>query len=201
MCPWRILHRRGSRAMPRCVFVALLCPGASCRAEQTRGTCLDLHSRHFFVLLHNSGGTFSDTAGAVSCNQCPAGYACPPATGLLSVNNTCGVPTSFCPAGSPARTPTPPGAYASATSAGLFMAATPCEAGRFCVTGVATSCPAGRYGTDPGETSPACSGSCTRGYFCGPGSTSATQANCSTGPSYYCPEVRHAAASLPLCVH
>ncbi|KAH7489082.1 uncharacterized protein KRP23_3020 [Phytophthora ramorum] len=49
------------------------------------------------------------------------------------------------------------------------------EAGTFCVDGKKILCPAGRYGEKPGETSPLCTGLCTRGFYCPEGSTSPTQ--------------------------
>jgi hypothetical protein len=45
-------------------------------------------------------------------------------------------------------------------------------------------CPAGTFGSTPGLTSSDCSGNCTLGYECPPGSTSASQAVCPRG--YYC---------------
>ena len=62
------------------------------------------------------------------------GFACPEATGTLSYTvHGCRVPTAFCPAGSPAGTPTPPGSYALINALELFASASVCEAGR-CVT-------------------------------------------------------------------
>ena len=62
------------------------------------------------------------------------GFACPEATGTLSYTvHGCRVPTAFCPAGSRAGTPTPPGSHALINALELFASASVCEAGR-CVT-------------------------------------------------------------------
>ena len=45
-------------------------------------------------------------------------------------------------------------------------------------------CPAGTYGATTGQSTSACSGQCSAGYYCAPGSTSPTQNQCPAG--YYC---------------
>lgn len=132
---------------------------------------------------------------------CCAGFACFNGTGALSVDvHGCGNSTEYCPEGSAARTPTPAGFFANPTLSGLFFNATRCEPGRYCANGVASECPAGRYGAQPGLTSDICSGSCSAGYFCPAGSSSPAQFDCSDGPAYFCPEVcviaRHCARVL-----
>ncbi len=120
-----------------------------------------------------------------------AGYACPIGTGVLSADvHGCPNATHYCPAGSAARKPTPLGFYAVAVPSGLFFNATRCEPGRFCVGGVASMCPSGRFGNESGLTSAACSGTCSAGYLCPTGSVSRTQLNCSDGPAFFCAEVR-----------
>ena len=52
-------------------------------------------------------------------------------------------------------------------------------------------CPVGTYGSVEAETSSACSGVCTAGYFCPAGSTGPKQEPCGQGLTpaiYYCPE-------------
>jgi hypothetical protein len=61
---------------------------------------------------------------------------------------------------------------------------------RYCSGGVAAPCPAGRFGSETQLTSMACTGPCRGGYFCAPGSVSATQAPCWVDAAYYCAEVR-----------
>ncbi len=63
----------------------------------------------------------------------------------------------------------------------------PCPPGQYCAGGVAALCPAGVYGATPELQSPACSGLCAAGYYCPPGSTTATEVPCG-GEDVYCPE-------------
>jgi hypothetical protein len=42
-------------------------------------------------------------------------------------------------------------------------------------------CPGGRFGSTKGLTSPSCTGACSAGYVCPPGSTSSTAAGCPVG--------------------
>jgi hypothetical protein len=119
-----------------------------------------------------------------------AGFACANGTGVLFADvHGCGAATHYCPAGSAAPTPTPGGFYAMPTPSGMFFNASRCEPGRFCVGGVASECPSGRFGNESGLTSAGCSGNCSAGYFCPASSVSRTQLNCSDGPTYYCAEV------------
>ncbi len=66
------------------------------------------------------------------------------------------------------------------------VAETPCSLGSFCMGGVMTPCPPGRYGGAPGLHSSLCSGPCTPGYYCPLNSTLATQVRCGD-VSVYCP--------------
>jgi len=118
---------------------------------------------------------------------CP-GFFCPIGTGVLSFSRYCDVPTSYCPQSSASKQPTADGWYALATAQGLFYNQSVCEAGKFCIAGVARLCPAGRYGDVVGSTSVTCVGNCTGGYFCPSGSTQRTQQVCGF-QAVYCPEV------------
>lgn len=68
-----------------------------------------------------------------------------------------------------------------------------CEPGSYCVGGVSTECPGGTFGL--GHRQSSCGGNCSAGYFCPPGSTSATYAACG-GDAFYCP----AGVASPLSV-
>ena len=71
----------------------------------------------------------------------------------------------------------------------LLPVCTPCPAGYYCAgTGnnTAVACPGGLYGSTTGLSSATCTGQCSSGYQCAPGSTSATQAPCG-GSAVYCP--------------
>jgi hypothetical protein len=64
-----------------------------------------------------------------------------------------------------------------------------CNAGAFDNGGRCELCPGGTFGARPGLTTPQCSGKCSGGFFCPPGSTSARHRPCGAeGVSiYYCP--------------
>jgi hypothetical protein len=53
-----------------------------------------------------AGGTFSAKPGAASCQQCTAGYFCPPGCSAGPFGVPCGA-GNYCPAGSSAPTPCP----------------------------------------------------------------------------------------------
>ena len=138
-----------------------------------------------------AGGTFSTAYGrVVACvDVCRAGYFCPMGTGTLSVeSNGCLQATAYCPEGSSSQVSTSEGFYALVTSEGLYFNETECEAGYYCVEGIRTRCPAGRYGDAPRGVRDTCVGNCTAGYYCAPGSASPTQHLCGS-ITVYCPPV------------
>ena len=140
------------------------------------------------------GGTFSADVGRSSpcTTPCNAGYYCPSGTAVLSPALMCDTPTAYCPLGSTTPLNTSEGYFAvavSSTSAvALYYNESVCPAGSYCVAGVATLCPPGRYGDVTGATDGQCTGPCLPGYYCPPGSTSATQAPCGSA-AVFCPEV------------
>jgi hypothetical protein len=125
----------------------------------------------------------------VRVHGCGAGHYCPAGTGELTDATKCSSPTGFCPQGSSAINATSAGFYALATLSGLFFNQSVCEAGRFCLGGVAYSCPLGRFGAVPALVSDNCTGVCDAGYYCGPASVSARQEPCG-GAGVFCPQVR-----------
>ncbi|KAL3656443.1 hypothetical protein V7S43_018668 [Phytophthora oleae] len=145
---------------------------------------------------------------------CSPGFYCPLASTNSSAH-VCGDPNVFCPSGSAVPTPVWPGYYSvrllpyeadsflvsnvgfetySVASTGeqaqknevIRDGQRECEAGTFSVDGNKFLCPAGRYGDKSGETSPLCTGLCTKGYYCPEGSTSPTQIECG-GDGVLCP--------------
>ncbi len=80
--------------------------------------------------------------------------------------------------------------YYGVTNGGLYVNATICEAGRYCQGGVPFLCPAGRFGGTEGLQLVECTGACFAGYYCQPGSVTATQARCFDSAAGFCPEVR-----------
>ena len=77
----------------------------------------------------------------------------------------------------------------------LFACAVRCTPGYYCKDGVRHLCPAGRYGSEHGETNAECSGKSQAGYFAPPGSTSPTEYACGA-PNLFCPS----ASSTPVPV-
>eukprot|EP00501_MAST-03F_sp_TOSAG23-6_P002544 GSMAST32.ASY1.ANO1.2683.1 assembled CDS len=70
-----------------------------------------------------------------------------------------------------------------------------CSAGYYLVDGVVEAkknkcalCPSGRYGDYSGATTSDCSGLCSRGHYCPPGSTSNKEKQCPAGTYVFCPE-------------
>ena len=122
---------------------------------------------------------------------CNPGYFCPNGTAVLSAALMCTSPTAYCPLGSATPQATASGFYAvvvaSAAAIALYFNQSVCPQGSYCVAGVATLCPSGRFGNVFGSTDPLCSGGCTAGYYCPPGSTTATQLPCG-GAAVYCPQ-------------
>eukprot|EP00966_Prymnesium_polylepis_P159837 3694233-Prymnesium_polylepis.1 len=74
-----------------------------------------------------------------------------------------------------------------------------CSAGKYCTLGTfePVPCPAGRFGSEPGQTSRECSGLADEGHYCNEGSTSSTSGVCPAGT--YNPETGGSsrAACLP----
>ena len=72
-----------------------------------------------------------------------------------------------------------------------------CPLGSYCTVGVATVCPAGRYGNTTALVQPSCSGPCSPGYRCPTNSSSATALPCATDASAPCADNASATCSLP----
>ena len=149
------------------------------------------------------GGRFGATVGLTlsGCSgECAAGYYCPP-NATTPYAFECGSAEVYCPAGSAAPRAVPPGMY----SIGGFNATTrtgtaECGTGTFCLNGVLSLCPAGRYGCSILVSDPQCNGPCLEGFWCGNGSDTGTQHTCGEGRAYpssvYCPS----GSSSPLAV-
>lgn len=141
-------------------------------------------------------GTYSEAEGSSRCELCRAGYFCTPrfspelGTMRGSVSATqqlCGGPSVICPAGSHTPTEVATGFYSTGgDSEQTRVSQTQCPSGSYCSQGVKRACPAGRFGSAPGLSSPECSGHCKAGFFCPEGSVSATETPCGL-PGTYCP--------------
>jgi hypothetical protein len=105
--------------------------------------------------------------------------------------------TYYCPPGSTSPTVVGGGSYTTPEDAPLTLrsGSVVCEAGRYCVDGQRSLCPAGTYGDVTALADPTCSGPCAEGYYCPAGSSSATAQPCG-GVAFYCP--LGSAAPLPV---
>ena len=146
---------------------------------------------------------------------CSEGYYCP-MNSSSSTQIQCGAPWFYCPTGSRAPLLVQEGYYSvnadgydgdgesdlnmgpvkvitNATMAVQSLARSTradqrlCESGYYCLGGLRSMCPPGRYGTSYGLSSSNCSGVCKEGYYCPQGSTLATQLPCGD-PSLFCLE-------------
>ena len=155
------------------------------------------------IALACPGGKFGSTTGlgtSTCSGECAAGYYCP-SNSASPHEFECGSAAVHCPAGSAAPLVVPPGMY----SIGGFntttrTSAVECPAGTFCLNGVMSPCPAGRFGCSILVSEPQCSGPCLDGFWCTNGSDSDTQHACGEGQAYpssvYCPS----GSSSPLAV-
>ena len=100
--------------------------------------------------------------------MCPAGYYCPKGTTTAPV---CGDASLYCPEGSTVPTTADPGYYtAGGTSVSTRTHQIECQFGHYCIDGIKTACPAGRYGQTRRISSETCTGPCPAGYVCPAGS-------------------------------
>lgn len=150
-------------------------------------------------------------ASVEECLLCPAGYYCPIGS-VEPYQYPCGKdPKVYCPEGSAYAHTTEMGYYAVTpveykegitSSAGEavisvsysselgelagYSQTVVCPAGSYCLNGVRSVCPGGRYGGTKQMTNSSCSGACIEGWYCPAGSVSPYQNACGD-PSTYCP--------------
>jgi hypothetical protein len=137
-----------------------------------------------------TGLTVSDCSG-----QCPAGYFCPQ-NSTSGTARLCGSVAVYCPVGSGAALSVSVGFYSSGSvSVTNRTSQTECEAGFFCVAGVRTACPAGRFSALTGWSSN-CTNVCPAGYFCPQGTSSAFAFPCGSADKY-CPAGSAVALAVP----
>lgn len=160
---------------------------------------------HYCVLGERKpclAGTFGNVFGLTtqSCSgRCREGFYCPEES-ITDSAFQCGSSDRFCPAGSPAPTKAASG-YCTLNSGGTALdsdngaltrsAQRIAAPGEFAWRGVCFKCPAGTFGIAEGEVNPQCSGKCSRGYFCPPGSTSPLEKECGDA-NRYCPDAMDA---------
>lgn len=137
-------------------------------------------------------GHYGDIEGLSNSDcsgECPGGWYCPVGT-VVSTAFPCGSSsTTFCPAGSARPTPTTLGFYATEpqhSEGGGFKAEKRCPPGSFCIKGVRTLCPAGRFGAIHENINASCDGMCLAGWYCPAGSIAPDQEACGATDKY-CP--------------
>lgn len=121
-------------------------------------------------------------AGATSslCSGvCEPGYFCEAGTPAGN-EKPCGAASVYCPKGSEMPIRVSDGFYTTPISANESRreGQAVCERGTYCVDGVRSDCPAGRFGDATGLQDSTCSGECIAGYYCTTGSTTATATMC-----------------------
>jgi hypothetical protein len=146
------------------------------------------------------GGTYGSAEGqssSICSGVCPEGWYCPVGSvqpfqfSCISAHNAAGgrTATLYCPEGSTRPLHTAQGYYAVSPhfeEGGGFGGQKVCPRGSYCIEGMRHLCPAGRYGAHKQNSNASCSGLCTAGYFCGPGSVTDMQDRCPDAASY-CP--------------
>jgi hypothetical protein len=127
-------------------------------------------------------------------DRCPAGFFCPLGT-TNAFSFPCGNSTVYCPIGSSVPAFAPNGFYTVdsdgreisdtvKTRSGIIQ----CPIGYYCVDGIKTICPAGRFGNSLGLSDANCTGICPEGFYCPAGSANPFELSCGDTPNYYCPE-------------
>ena len=145
-------------------------------------------------------GFFGHSYGLSSPNctaPCLHGYICPSGT-VSPLSHDCGNSSVYCPTGSYQPTPVSPGYFSGpvyVNPKNRFQQWI-CPLGHFCEGGESIDCPAGSFGNSTGLSSSSCSGLCSPGYFCPPGSVSDTQFECG-GIDRYCPSGSGAPLYVP----
>lgn len=140
-----------------------------------------------------AGRFYSGLRASECTGECSAGWYCPTGS-ATSRAQPCDALVEYCPAGSEAPTSVQPGWFAVAVDdhsddgsmVAVHVSVEECPPGWWCVAGVKSLCPAGRFGASHGLRSPWCDGPCEAGYFCPAGSVTATAESCGS-PAVFCP--------------
>lgn len=130
-------------------------------------------------------GASTQLSSPACSGPCTPGFVCV-AGSSTDAPAECGGPAVYCPAGAPAPSPVDVGFYTTGgpVSGTQRFAQAPCTSGSYCTGGLAWACPAGRFGASSRLSSADCSGPCADGFYCPPGSASATYMMCPSG--YWC---------------
>lgn len=162
-------------------------------------------------------GRFNSHHGSTACISCPEGFFCPqvynPASQFQLLGSReptpCGSPLVYCPARSNSPSVVQLGYYSigGAADGTTRVAEVIAPLGFFAANALKAACPAGRYGASEGLSSAMCSGLCSEGYYCRPGSTSPQQNPCgsrimtcplgSASPTRIRAPLRHESSTTP----
>jgi hypothetical protein len=161
--------RYGNVTGLRTADCSLSCPGMDDTGEALSAASLD--GRGGRGGGANDVGSFA--TGSYICPSgsesiCEPGYFCPVGS-TSSVMKPCGGSARYCPKGSPRPIPVTLGFFTTPIGAGRATnrsSQVECPRGSYCIGGIRTLCPAGRYGSTTGLTSPGCTGPCTAGFYC-----------------------------------
>ena len=153
--------RDNARSSPRCG------PGRLCRVPQRAvlwyvSACACL--RACLLASFASGGGMHFIAALPVLQPCECRVNAPVAGGASVSGTLCGGDSVYCPAGSSAPLAVAVGFY-SVGDLGQRAGEQVCPTGKFCVSGVASDCPAGRFGDTTGLASSECSGPCADGTY------------------------------------
>jgi hypothetical protein len=96
---------------------------------------------------------------------------------LASLGDACGCVSQ----GSVEPMTAPPGEYTSGVTELTASRSDSCPPGSYCIGGVRRQCPGGVFGCSPRLSTPSCSGNCSAGFYCQPGSLSLTETACGSG--------------------
>ena len=136
-----------------------------------------------------AAGRYGDVPAlyTLTCSgDCAGGYYC--GTGAVTATETpCGNNTVYCPPGAAAPTLAVPGQLTIGDDEQHRNGTELCPERHYCVNGVATPCPPGRFGCATGLKDSDCNGACVAGYFCPTGSASNRAVACGNS-SVYCPD-------------
>ncbi|ETV67019.1 hypothetical protein, variant 1 [Aphanomyces astaci] len=131
-------------------------------------------------------GSFGSSVGLTSsaCSgKCPGGSYCPVGS---ADPVACGHSKFVCPDGAAAPQSISRGFCGIGDTILTQTSSAIAPPGSYALEGQCYICPGGYYGASSGESALTCSGLCSPGYYCPPGSTSPTQFEC--GLNAYCPQ-------------
>ena len=197
-----------------------MCPGGryglsfALTSSSCSGTCTPGHycPEGSVDLVQCAAGKWSNASAlSVPCEGvCDPGYLCV-AGSSTPRRRACGFPKFYCPAGTTEAQVVSAGYYSTGGSEDTRSSQTLCPgpsspdsnfSAVYCLGGVAgdgtlSVCPGGVFGNTSGLSAASCSGRCSAGYYCPPGSVNGTAQACG-GVNWYCPAGVGEPVAVPL---